>query len=46
MTSAVFQNRTIGHNVVVRARSLVIDDVPDSVMVGGSPARVIRALQD
>lgn len=44
MKSAVFPNRTIGDDVVVRAGSLVIHDVPDRVVVGGNPARIIRHL--
>lgn len=44
MKSAVFPNLTIGADVVVRAGSLVTKSVPDRVMVGGSPARVVRHL--
>jgi sugar O-acyltransferase (sialic acid O-acetyltransferase NeuD family) len=44
MKSAVFPNTTIGDNVVVMAGSLVTKDVPSNVMVGGSPARVMRTL--
>ncbi|MFB6188730.1 MAG: sugar O-acetyltransferase [Halapricum sp.] len=35
---------TIGDDVVVAAGSVVIDDVPDNVVVGGNPAEVIREL--
>jgi sugar O-acyltransferase (sialic acid O-acetyltransferase NeuD family) len=41
---AVTPNTTIGDNVVVMAGSLVTKDVPSNVMVGGSPARVMRTL--
>ncbi|GAC1611492.1 MAG: hypothetical protein NVS3B26_24890 [Mycobacteriales bacterium] len=35
---------TIGSRVVVAAGSVVTRDVPDDVLVGGNPARVIRPL--
>ena len=35
---------TIGDDVVVAAGAVVVEDVPDSVVVGGNPARVIRDL--
>jgi acetyltransferase-like isoleucine patch superfamily enzyme len=35
---------TIGSRVVVAAGSVVTKDVPDEVLVGGNPARVIRQL--
>lgn len=35
---------TIGSRVVVGAGSVVTKDIPDDVMVGGNPARVIRPL--
>lgn len=33
---------TIGHNVVVASGSVVTKDVPDNVVVGGNPARIIK----
>jgi sugar O-acyltransferase (sialic acid O-acetyltransferase NeuD family) len=42
--SAVIPNRTIGRNVQVMAGALVAADVGDNVVVGGSPARVVRSL--
>ena len=37
---------TIGSNVVVAAGAVVTADVPDGVVVGGVPARVLRELPD
>jgi sugar O-acyltransferase (sialic acid O-acetyltransferase NeuD family) len=42
--SAVIPNLSIGDNVVVMAGAVVVRDVPNSVMVGGSPARIVREL--
>ena len=35
---------TIGNNVVVAAGSVVVKDVPDNVVVGGNPAKIIKYL--
>lgn len=35
---------TIGENSVVAAGSVVVKDVPDNVVVGGNPAKVIKAI--
>lgn len=35
---------TIGHNVTVAAGAVVTKDVPDNVVVGGNPARIIKTL--
>ncbi|WP_114572027.1 maltose O-acetyltransferase [Exiguobacterium flavidum] len=35
---------TIGDNVVVASGSVVVKDVPDNVVVGGNPARIIKHL--
>jgi len=43
--SGVIPNLTIGDNVVIIAGSLVTRNVPDCVMMGGNPARLIRRLQ-
>jgi sugar O-acyltransferase (sialic acid O-acetyltransferase NeuD family) len=40
--SAVVPNLTIGTDVVVMAGALVTQSLPDRVMAGGSPARVLR----
>jgi acetyltransferase-like isoleucine patch superfamily enzyme len=34
----------IGRNVVVAAGGVVTKDVPDNVMVGGNPARIIKTI--
>lgn len=36
---------TIGDNVVVASGSVVVKDVPDNVIVGGNPAKVIRVIE-
>ena len=33
---------TIGNNVVVAAGAVVVKDVPDNVVVGGNPAKIIK----
>ena len=37
---------TIGNNVVVAAGAVVTKDVPDNVLVGGVPAKIIKSLDD
>ena len=37
---------TIGNNVVVAAGAVVTRDVPDNCVVGGVPAKVLRAIPD
>jgi acetyltransferase-like isoleucine patch superfamily enzyme len=37
---------TVGENAVVAAGSVVTKDVPPNTLVGGNPARVIRAIAD
>ena len=34
----------IGNNVVIASGSIVIRDVPDNVVVGGNPAKIIKYL--
>lgn len=36
---------TIGNNVVVASGAVVTKDVPDSVVVGGNPARIIKKIE-
>lgn len=35
---------TIGNNVVIASGSIITKDVPDNVVVGGNPARIIKYL--
>ncbi|WP_438351679.1 DapH/DapD/GlmU-related protein [Paenibacillus sp. FA6] len=35
---------TIGHNAVIAAGSVVTRDIPANVLVGGTPAKVIREI--
>ena len=37
---------TIGNNVIVAAGAVVNKDVPDNVLIGGVPARVIKSIDD
>ena len=36
---------TIGRNAVVAAGAVVTKDVPDNVVVGGNPAKVIKKIE-
>ncbi|MBU0484129.1 MAG: glycosyltransferase [Proteobacteria bacterium] len=36
---------TIGNNVIVGANAVVVDSLPDNVVVGGIPAKIIRRLE-
>lgn len=36
---------TIGNNVVVAAGAVVVKDVPDNVVVGGNPAKIIKRIE-
>lgn len=44
--SVVLPGVTIGNNVIVGANSTVTHDIPDGVVVAGSPARVICTLEE
>jgi maltose O-acetyltransferase len=44
--SVVLPGVTIGNNVIVGANSTVTHDVPDNMVVAGSPARVICTLEE
>jgi len=37
---------SIGNNVVIAAGAVVTKDIPDNVVVGGVPAKVIRTIED
>lgn len=43
---SIYPGVAIGDRVVVLPMSVVTEDVPSDVMVGGSPARVIRAIDE
>jgi acetyltransferase-like isoleucine patch superfamily enzyme len=43
--ATILQGVTIGENSVVAAGSVVSNDVPDNVVVGGIPARIIKTIQ-
>jgi len=42
--ATILQGVTIGENSVVAAGSVVSKDVPDNVIVGGTPAKIIREI--
>lgn len=44
--SSIYPGVTIGDKVVVLPMSVVTEDVSGNVMVGGSPAKVIRTIDD
>ena len=44
--SVVLPGVTIGNNVIIGANSTVTHDVPDGVVVAGSPARIICTLEE
>lgn len=37
---------TIGHNVVIGSGAVVTKDIPNNVVVGGNPARIIREIEE
>lgn len=37
---------TIGNNVVIGSGSVVTKDVPDNVVIGGNPARIIKTIEE
>lgn len=41
MNTIILKGCTIGNNVIIGANSLVNKDIPDDVVVGGNPARII-----
>jgi acetyltransferase-like isoleucine patch superfamily enzyme len=42
--ATILQGVTIGENSVVAAGSVVSNDVPDNVVVGGTPAKIIKEI--
>lgn len=41
----ILKGVTIGHNSVIAAGSIVTSDIPENVVAGGNPAKVIRRLK-
>jgi acetyltransferase-like isoleucine patch superfamily enzyme len=37
---------TIGNNVIIAASSVITKDVPDNVVIGGVPAKVIKTMEE
>ena len=35
---------TIGNNVVIASGAIVTKDVPDNVVIGGNPAKIIKEI--
>lgn len=44
--STILYNVKIGNNVIVAAGSVVTKNVPDNVVVGGNPAKVIESFEE
>jgi len=44
--SSIYPGVTIGNHVIVLPMSVVTEDIPDHVMVGGCPAKIIRTIDD
>ncbi len=44
--SSIYPGVTIGDKVIVLPMSVVTEDVPSNVMVGGSPAKIISEIDD
>lgn len=42
--ATILQGVTIGENAVVAAGAVVAKDVPDNIIVGGMPAKIIKAI--
>lgn len=42
--SSIYPGVTIGNKVIVLPMTVITEDVPDNVMVGGSPAKIIRSI--
>lgn len=43
--ATILQGVTVGENAVVAAGSVVTNDVPDNVVVGGTPAKIIKEIK-
>ena len=44
--SIIMPGATIGNNVIVAAGSVVTGTIPDNVVIGGNPAKIICSLED
>jgi len=44
--SIIMPNVTIGDNVVIAAGSVVTKDIPNNVVVGGVPAKIIKSISE
>lgn len=44
--SSIYPGVKIGNKVVVLPMSVVMEDVPDNVVVGGSPAKIIKPIDE
>ncbi len=44
--STILPGVTIGNNVIIAASSLISRDIPDNVVVGGVPAKVIKTISE
>ena len=44
--SQIMPGVTIGNNVVVASGAVVTKDVPDNVVVGGNPARILKRIDE
>ena len=41
-SAVVYPGVTIGNNVVVAAGTVVVKDIPNNVVVGGNPAKILK----
>lgn len=43
-SAVVYPGVTIGDNVVVAAGAVVVKDIPNNVVVGGNPAKILKEI--
>ena len=43
-SAVVYPGVTIGNNVVVAAGTVVVKDIPNNVIVGGNPAKILKEI--
>lgn len=46
MNSIILPGACIGNNVIIGAGSIVSGNIPDDVVIGGNPAKVIRGIEE